>query len=326
MRYTCQQIGIGPALTPMIRVQMRDSNLNAVTGAFSYTGKYIAGKLLFMGQEVRTLTGHPERATPFDERVKPLPLRFDAPEELANSLEGVTTLFNTYWIRFPRGTVTFDTALENTKTLIRAAQQAGVQQIVHISITNASPNSTLAYFKAKALAEEIIRASGMAYTIIRPTLIFGAEDILINNIAWFLRRFPAFPVPGTGGYPVQPVHVEDVSAAAVGAAARCENNTLDCVGPEMYSYEQLIRLIAECVGRKTKMLRLPAGLTLLLSRLAGYVVRDVVLTRDEIDGLMAGLLVSHSPATGQVRLSDWLKENRGKLGTRYVSELDRHFR
>ena len=304
---------------------MSNSNLNVVTGAFSYTGKYIASKLLSMGQEVRTLTGHPGRATPFGNRVKAFPLQFDAPEELASSLQGATTLFNTYWIRFPRGNTTYDLALENTKVLVGAARQAGVQQIIHISITNATPASTLPYFKGKALAEEAISGSGLAYTIIRPTLIFGAEDILINNIAWFLRRFPAFPMPGTGDYPVQPVHVEDVSEAAVGAAERRENKILDCVGPEVYSYEQLIRLIAESVGSNVKILRLRPILALLLSRLAGYLVRDVVLTRDEIDGLMAGLLVSHSPPTGRLRLSDWLMENRDKLGTRYASELDRHF-
>ena len=305
---------------------MSNSNLNVVTGAFSYTGKYIAGKLLSMGKEVRTLTGYPDRATTFGDRVKAFPLRFNAPEELVNSLQRATTLFNTYWIRFPHGAVTFDVALENTKVLIKAAQQAGVQQIVHISITNASPVSTLAYFKGKALAEEAISGSGLAYTIIRPTLIFGAEDILINNIAWLLKRFPAFPVPGTGGYPVQPVHVDDLSEAAVGAAEHCENKIFDCVGPEIYTYDQLIHLIAESIESKAKILHLRPGLALLLSRLAGYMVRDVVLTRDEIDGLMAGLLVSHSPPTGQMRLSDWLKENRGRLGTRYASELSRHFR
>ena len=297
-----------------------------VTGAFSYTGKYLAAKLLSMGKEVRTLTGHPGRTNPFGGRVKAFPLRFDAPEELANNLQGATTLFNTYWIRFPHGTLNFDAALENTKVLIRAAQHAGVQKIVHISITNASSDSPLAYFKGKALAEEAVSSSGLNYTIIRPTLIFGAEDILINNIAWFLRRFPAFPVPGSGAYPVQPVHVEDVSEAAVGAAGKCENKILDCVGPEVYSYEQLIRLIAASVGSKAKILHIRPGLALLLSRLAGYIVKDVVLTKAEIDGLMAGLLVSHRPPTGQVRLSEWLKENRDRLGTRYASELTRHFR
>ena len=257
--------------------------------------------------------------------MKAFPLRFDAPQELVDSLRGATTLYNTYWIRFPRGKMTFEVAVGNTKALINAAQQAGVQQIVHISITNPSLDSTLAYFKGKALAEEAIASSGLAYSIIRPTLIFGAEDILINNIAWFLRRFPAFPVPGTGHYPIQPVHVEDVSEVAVGAAAPCKNEILDCVGPEVYSYEQLLKLIGTIVGSKVRIVRLRPSLALLFARLAGYMLRDVVLTKSEIDGLMAGLLVSKNPPTGHVKLSRWLKENRDKLGSRYASELNRHF-
>lgn len=305
---------------------MNNADLNVVTGAFGYTGKYITRKLLSLGQEVRTLTGHPNRASPFGDRVKAFPLQFDAPEDLAGSLQGATTLYNTYWIRFPHGKVTFDVAVENTKILIKAAQQAGVRQIVHISITCASPDSPLAYFKGKALAEQAVADSGLAYTILRPTLIFGAEDILINNTAWFLRRFPIFPVPGTGNYPVQPVHVEDVAEEAVDSANPCKNTVQDCVGPEVYTYEQLIRLVAGVVGSRSKLVHVQPGLALFLSRLAGLLVRDVVLTSDELKGLMAGLLVSKNSTSGSTGLKRWLEENRDTLGRRYASELDRHYR
>ena len=254
------------------------------------------------------------------------PLDFNDPEALGQNLTGATTLYNTYWIRFPRGTVTFDTAVENTKILVDAAQQAGVQRIVHISITNPASDSPLGYFRGKAMVEEAIIVSGLAYNIIRPTLIFGAEDVLINNIAWFLRKFPLFAVPGNGDYPIQPVHVADVAAMAVDAAERNENTIQDCVGPEVYTYEQLIRLIADKVGSRAKFVHLPPTLALLLSRMAGYLVRDVVLTRAEIDGLMAGLLVSDGPATGMASISDWLEENGDTLGRRYASEMDRHYR
>ena len=305
---------------------MNNAEMNVVTGAFGYTGKYIARKLLSTGHEVRTLTGHPGRANPFGDRVKAYPLDFDDPDGLAQNLRGATTLYNTYWIRFPRGAVTFEGAVENTKTLVDAAIRAGVQRIVHISITNPSADSPLAYFKGKALVEDAIIGSGLAYNIIRPTLIFGAEDVLINNIAWFLRRFPFFPVPGKGDYPVQPVHVEDVAEMAAGVAERGENTIQDCVGPETYTYEQLIRLIAGRVSSKTKIVHLPPGLALFLSRMAGYLVRDVVLTRAEIDGLMAGLLVSDDPPNGLSSLSRWLEENGDTLGRKYASEMDRHYR
>ena len=305
---------------------MNNSNVNIVTGAFGYTGKYIARKLLSDGREVRTLTGHPERANPFGDQVKAYPLDFGDPDALAQNLSGATTLYNTYWIRFPRGNTTFDTAVENSKTLLNAAIQAGVQRIVHISITNPSADSPLGYFRGKALVEQAIIDSGLAYTIIRPTLIFGAEDVLINNIAWFLRKFPFFAVPGDGEYLVQPVHVEDVAEAAVSLAEPSENKIQDCVGPEIYSYGQLIRLIAGSVGAKTKIAHLPPALALFFARMSGYLVKDVVLTRAEVDGLMAGLLVSDAPPNGQVSFSRWLEDNRDTLGRRYTSELDRHYR
>ena len=197
---------------------MNDPHMNVVTGAFGYTGRYIARKLLSDGRKVRTITGHPDRENPFGDQVKAYPLDFSNPSALAETLSGATTLYNTYWVRFPRGGATFDTAVENIKTLVKAAKQAGVQRIVHISITNPSADSTLGYFRGKALVEEAIIGSGLAYSIIRPTLIFGAEDVLINNIAWFLRKFPFFAVPGDGEYLVQPVHVEDVAEAAVNSA------------------------------------------------------------------------------------------------------------
>ena len=305
---------------------MNNSDLDVVTGAFGYTGRYITQKLLSDGRQVRTITGHPDRENPFGDQVKAYPLDFSNPKELAENLSGATTLYNTYWVRFPRGGATFDTAVENTKTLVNAAKQAGVQRIVHISITNPSTNSTLGYFRGKALVEEAIIGSGLAYSIIRPTLVFGAEDVLINNIAWFLRKIPFFAVPGDGEYPVQPVHVEDVAEVAVASGESGESTVQDCVRPETYTYGQLIRLIAESIGSKTKILNLPPGLTLFFSRLAGFLVRDVVLTRAEIDGLMAGLLVSDGPHSGRTSFSRWLEENGVSLGRRYVSEMDRHYR
>jgi len=305
---------------------VNNTDLSVVTGAFGYTGRYIARRLLANGHEVRTLTGHPERDDPFGNLVKAYPLDFCDPDALARDLNGAVTLYNTYWIRFPRGGTTFDTAVENSKILINAAKKAGVQRIVHISITNPTPDSPLGYFRGKALVEEAIINSGLAYSIIRPTLVFGAEDILINNIAWFLRKFPIFPVPGDGTYRVQPVHVEDVAEAAVAAAEQGESGIQDCVGPEVYAYEDLIRLIARSVGSKAWITHLPPGLALFFSKMAGYLVRDVVLTRAEIDGLMAGLLISDSPPNAQTSFSQWLEENRATLGRRYASEMRRHYR
>lgn len=305
---------------------MKAPELNVVTGAFGYTGKYITHRLLSMGKRVRTLTGHPDRQHPFGEQVSVFPFSFDNPTELTESLRGATTLYNTYWVRFPRGQVTFDTAVENSRTLIKAAEEAGVRRIVHVSITNASEGSPLPYFRGKGLVEKAVINSRLSYAIIRPTVVFGAEDILINNIAWFLRRFPVFPVFGSGDYRVQPVFVEDMAETAVSAAHHDEDMIVDATGPETYTFDELVRLIAHKIHSRARIIHLSPGLALLLSRMVGYVVNDVVLTRDEIGGLMANLLVSDAPPTGQTRLSDWLGQNADSLGAKYASELSRHYR
>jgi NADH dehydrogenase len=304
---------------------MEAAELNVVTGAFSYTGKYITQRLLSMGKRVRTLTGHPNRQNPFGEQVTVSPFNFDDPAELTKSLRGATTLYNTYWVRFSHGRVTFDEAVENTKALVKAAGEAGVRRIVHVSITNASEDSPLPYFRGKGLLENAIIHSGLSYAIIRPTVIFGAEDILINNIAWLLRRFPVFAVPGSGDYRVQPVFVEDVAEIAVNAAHRNEDAIVDAVGPDTYTFDELVRLIADKIRSKARIVHLSPALALFLSRMAGYLVKDVMLTRDEVEGLMANLLVSDGPPTGQTRLGDWLDENADGVGARYASELSRHY-
>lgn len=305
---------------------METPEVNVVTGAFGYTGKYITRRLLSMGKRVITLTGHPNRPNPFGNQVGVFPFNFDNPGELGQSLRGATTLYNTYWVRFSHGQVTFEKAVENTKTLIRAAEEAGVGRIVHVSITNASEDSPLPYFRGKGLLERTIIQSKLSYAIIRPTVIFGTEDILINNIAWLLRRSPVFAVPGSGDYLIQPVFVEDVAEIAVGAGHQDANLVIDAVGPEVYTFEAMVRLIAEKVRSRAKIIHLRPGLALFLSRLVSCLVRDVLLTRDEIEGLMSNLLVSEGPPTGRTRMSEWLEQKADIVGTRYASELARHYR
>ena len=250
---------------------------------------------------------------------------FDSPEELARSLEGADVLYNTYWVRFARGGVTHDTAVRNTEALIRAAEAAGVSRFVHIGITNASADSSLPYFRGKGLVRDAIKASTLSYAIVNPALLFGREDILVNNIAWALRRFPVFMMYGSGSYNVQPVYVGDLANIAVDAGHQEGNIELDAVGPDVYTFEGLVSLIAKHIGRKARFVHLRPGIAHLLFSVAGMVLRDVILTRDEIDGLMAGLLVSEGPPTATTRLTDWLGDNDSSLGLRYESELKRHF-
>ena len=301
------------------------AEVNLVTGAFGYTGKYITRRLLSMGETVKTLTGHPGRESPFGNQVQVFPFNFDSPRELMRSLQGVPTMYNTYWIRFSYGNITFDKAVENTKALLEAAEEAGVQRFVHVSVTNASKASSLPYFREKGRVEELVMRSNLSYAILRPALIFGNEDILLNNIAWFLRKFPLFPVGGSGSYRVQPIYVEDLADLAVNAGREDANMLIDAVGPETYAFTALVRLIADKIRSRARVIHVPPRLFLFLARLMGYIVRDVTLTRDEMDGLTASLLVSEGPPTGHTNLSHWLEQNSQVVGAKYASEVRRHY-
>jgi NADH dehydrogenase len=304
---------------------MSAGDFSVVTGAFGYTGKYITRRLLANGVRVKTLTGHPDRPHPFGDQVTAVPFNFNKPDQLARSLEGATTLYNTYWVRFTHGSTGFDQAVENTKTLVRAAEQAGVRRFVHVSIANADSKSHLPYYRGKGLLEEFIRQSKLSSAIVCPTVIYSVEDVLINNIAWIARRFPVFGVPGKGDYGLQPIFVEDMADLMVDAGNRTDTLHVDAVGPEVFTFDELVRLIARAIHRTVRIAHLPRGLALFASRLIGLVVGDVVLTREEVDGLMANLLVSKESPTGKTKLSEWLAQNGDKVGARYASELGRHY-
>jgi nucleoside-diphosphate-sugar epimerase len=298
-----------------------------VTGAFSYSGSRIAELLIDSGREVKTLTHHPDREHPLRGRVQAAPYRFDDRVALARSLEGVTTLYNTYWVRFERGRTTFANAVANSRALFEAARRAGVARIVHVSIANPSIDSPLPYYRGKALVEQALAAAGVPYAIVRPTFFFGGgRDVLANNIAWILRRMPLFVVPGDGRYLVQPIHVDDLARICLQAAHGRSDVIMDAAGPDTMSFEELVRAIRHAVGAHTPILHAPPAAMAALAHALGLLVRDVVLTADEIRGLTAGLVASHQPALGHISFIEWLNEHGPALGGEYANELDRHFR
>lgn len=296
----------------------------AVTGSFSYSGKYITRQLLERGEKVITLTGHPNRPDPFNGQVKAYPLDFDE-AGMTKSLQSVDVLVNTYWVRFDKGENTQPRAVENTKILVNAAKAAGVKRIVHISIANPSADSHLPYYWGKAANEKTVIDSSLSYAILRPTVLVGDEDILINNIAYLLRRFPIFAIPGDGSYGIQPVYVDDLAQLAVEGVYSDENYIIDAVGPDIFTFKEMVELIGEKIGSKRTLISVPPRVALLAAQFLSLFVGDILLTPEEIDGLMAGLLVSKEPPRCKTRLADWLEENKANVGAKYASELKRHY-
>ncbi|MEW5960532.1 MAG: NAD-dependent epimerase/dehydratase family protein [Chloroflexota bacterium] len=302
---------------------MSDQSTHIVTGAFGYSGRYITQKLLANGQTVITLTNSVHRANDFSGRITALPFNFDRPEALARSLDNADVLYNTYWVRFNHKLFKHADAVENTLALFEAARRAGVKRVVHISITNPTENSPLEYFRGKARLERALIESGMSYAILRPTVLFGKEDILINNIAWTLRHLPAFGLFGDGQYKVQPIYVEDLADLAVKYGAQHDNVIIDAIGPETFTYRELVTTISRLIGVRRPIIPVHPLLGYWAGQVIGGLVGDVIITREEIDGLMANLLYVDSPPAGVTKLTEWIKRNATTLGRSYTSELAR---
>lgn len=297
--------------------------LHIVTGAFGYSGRAIAARLLLAGGRVRTLTNSPDRAHPFGGRVEIHRYHFDAPEKLVASLRGATVLYNTYWVRFNHADFTHAQAVANTLRLFEAAKRAGVARVVHVSITNPSEASPLEYFRSKALLERALKESGLSYAILRPAVLFGGADVLINNIAWTLRRFPIFGMFGDGQYRLQPIHVEDFAELAVTKGREREHTITDAIGPETFTYRELVERIGAIIGKRRPIVCLRPSAAWAAGWIIGRLVGDVLITREEIDGLMQGLLCTHAPPAGTTKLTDWAAAHADTLGRRYASELAR---
>jgi NADH dehydrogenase len=303
-----------------------DTGLDLVTGAFSYSGQAISGRLLARGRAVRTVTGHPERATQ-NPSIEAYSLDFGDRRRLVEAMQGVTVFYNTYWVRFSHRDVNHDRAVAQSVMLFEAARQAGVQRVVHVSITHPANESPYSYFRAKAQVEQALSDSGLPHVIVRPAILFGGNGVLLNNIAWLLRRLPVFAIGGDGRYRVRPVHVEDLAALCVEAAGREEDGAvIDAVGPERPTFRELVEWTRAAVGSGARLVNVPAPIIPVVARAIGLVLRDVLLTGDEYRAMADGLADTDGPATGKVPLSRWLAEHGEELGRRYANELDRHFR
>jgi NADH dehydrogenase len=270
-----------------------------------------------------TLTNSLKRPNPFGEKVPAFSFHFERPELLTESLRGTDSLINTYWVRFDHRLFTHNEAVTNTKILFQAARDAGVRRIVHVSITNPDIHSDLPYFHGKAELESALASLGVSHCILRPAVLFGKEDVLINNIAWSLRHLPVFGMFGDGGYKLQPIYVDDLAAAAVEKAAEAGSEIIHAIGPETFTYRELVETVKRSLGLSRLVVGLPPGLAYWACWATGLFVHDTIITREEIRGLMEGRLYVDAPPLGATKLTEWIDRNRRTLGRHYTSELAR---
>ena len=293
-----------------------------VTGAFSYTGAAVARELHRRGWTVHTLTN---RRCPLDmQHVSASPLRFEQ-DYLESQLRDADVFVNPYWVRIPYAGQTFESAVGNSELLVTAAARAGVKRFVHVSVSNASLSSKLGYYHGKAKVDDAVRRSGLSHAIVRPTLIVGPSDVLSANIAWFLRQFPLFPVPGGGTCRLQPVTLDDTGRIIADAAEASGDQDIDAAGPDTWTFREYVQLLARACGVESLVFGAPDWLALGMLRMLEPLLGDVILTREELLGLEQELLISRAPPLGTESVEAWLMAHGGSLGKTYVNDINRHF-
>lgn len=297
---------------------------HAVTGAFGFSGGFIATRLLGLSREVITLTSSTRRESPLQGKLAVYPFDFEHPERMAQSLAGVDVLYNTYWTRLGRGETSHEGAVQNSRALFKAARLAGVRRVVHISVAGAGLAPSLSYYRAKGEVEEALALSGLSYSILRPAMLFGPGGVLVNNMAWMLRRLPVFAIFGAGGYKLEPIYVDDLAALAVAQGEVQENTVVYALGPDIFTYKDFVRTLGKIIGHPRPLVPVPLWAGLLGSWFIGRLQGDVFASREELKALMSGLLhVPGEAATGTTRFADWARANAGALGREYISEIGR---
>ncbi|HEY5038054.1 MAG TPA: NmrA family NAD(P)-binding protein [bacterium] len=293
-----------------------------ITGAFSFTGAAVAAELIHRGWKVHTLTNR--SLPPEAGEITSSPLKFES-SYLQEQLKDADVFINTYWVRIPWNGTTFQTGIDNSKLLVQAAVEAKVPRFVHVSVSRAEKGMNLGYYRGKHEVENLVINSGLSYGIVCPTLALGPNDVLTNNIAWFLRRFPFFPIPKGGHFRLQPVTLNDMGRIIADAAESKENMKVDAAGPEILSYRDFLTHLAQACGVKPIFVSAPNWLALAGIRLIEPLVGDVILTREELLGLQQELLCSDKPPLGKESTVEWLKQNGNRLGRVYANDVKRHF-
>jgi NADH dehydrogenase len=306
--------------------KMNTSTKHAVTGAYGYSGSYIAHRLQSDGCRIITLTNSPSRSNRFGDKIEAYPFKFENPEELTETLHGVSVLYNTYWIRFNHRKFSHSKAVRNLKVLFNCAKDAGVERIVYSSIINPSLDSPYEYFSGKAEVEQALIETGLSYAVLRPAVLFGGkpeQSILINNIAWALRHLPAFGVFGDGSYKIQPIHVDDFAKLAVEQGKSRENVIINAIGSETFTYRELVETIAKIIGVRKPIISVSPSIGFMVGQIIGWLKNDVIITREEIESLMDGLLFVDDVPAGETKLTDWISENSNEIGIAYSNEISK---
>ena len=262
----------------------------AVFGGTGFLGRRVVRHLLGRGFRVRVASRHPERAPalPGPDGAGAESVGADVHDEasVASALVGASAAVNAVGLYVERGgRDTFRAVhVEAAARIARLAREAGVERLVHVSGIGADPASASGYIRARGEGEAAVREAFPGAALVRPSAMFGPDDRFLTTLARLLRSLPVFPLFGRGRTRLQPVHVEDVAEAVARIVAGAPGAGHPCYelgGPRVYSYAELLRVVADRTGARARLVPLPFALWEALAFLAGF-APGAPLTRDQV--------------------------------------------
>jgi NADH dehydrogenase len=275
--------------------------LVAMTGATGFVGRHVAALLARRGHTVRALVRRAARAGAVAGVVaERVPGDLGDADALAALVRGADAVVHLVGIIVEAGGATFQAVhVEGTARLLAAARAAGVPRFVHMSAVGArdEPAAT-PYHRTKWHAEELVRRSGLAYAILRPSLISGPESAPIRLLARLHRWSPVVPVFGDGRFPTQPVWVEDVAGAFLRAVEdRAIVGAFELGGPAVLTYAELVRAVGRASGHPRPLVHVPLPLARAAARAFDLLGPAAPLTSDQLQMLLEGSATPHNAIT-----------------------------
>ena len=231
-----------------------------VFGGTGFLGRRVVRHLRDKGFSVRIASRHPRSSSGGDPEVQPIAADVRERESIAAAVRGASGVVNAVSLYVERGTVTFHAVhVVAAQRLAEQARKAGVERLIQISGIGADAASSSPYIRARGQGEQAVRAAFPNSGVIRPAVMFGPDDAFLNTLVQLLRRLPIYPMFGRGQTRLQPADVEDVGEAVARLMQRtpAEAITVECGGPRVYTYEELLRTIGRAANVKRVLVPVP---------------------------------------------------------------------
>jgi len=261
-----------------------DLTVVCVTGGTGFIGRHVVARLVENGEKVR-VAARGGRKADLPAGVEQVPADVVSGEGLPEAMAGVDSVAHLVAIIAEKGGQRFDAVIRGgTANVVSEAEKAGVKKLVYVSAIGAGPDPKLPYWHAKWQAEQTMTASGLDYTIIRPSLVFGPEDDFFNRLGRLVRRAPVVPVAGDGKTRFQPIWVEDVVSCVVACLneGTHDREIVEIGGPEYYSYNEIIDLIRQKLGVRRPKAHIPLWLMRPAARVLQAVLPSPPVTTDQL--------------------------------------------